>query len=189
MTLSASIERPPGPHSILPEKLLRKFMQDPIKTLMKIAYTYGDIAHFKFGRQHVYLLNDPEYIEDVLIRNYKNLVKSRALQVSKRLLGEGLVTLLLILLLELNSYLVGSYRLYYVVRICSSSRPYNLQYCFALLKIIGHLSYMLSRKFKLLLYSFQNHIVVIPFPDRHTSLCIYLSCQKEKPDFLMCFWQ
>jgi cytochrome P450 len=67
-------------------------MHDPIKTLVDIARTYGDICHFKFGRQHIYLLNNPHYIEDVLIRNYKNFMKSRGLQVSKRLLGEGLVT-------------------------------------------------------------------------------------------------
>jgi cytochrome P450 len=89
---SSSIKYPPGPHSILPHKLLRKFVHNPIKTLMDIAYTYGDIAHFKFGRQHVYLINNPHYIEDILIRNYKNFIKSRGLQVSKRLLGEGLVT-------------------------------------------------------------------------------------------------
>src|ERR687898_1522805 len=90
---SSSIKYPPGPHSILPHKLLRKFIHNPIKTLMDIAYTYGDIAHFKFGRQqHVYLINNPYYIEDILIRNYKNFIKSRGLQVSKRLLGEGLVT-------------------------------------------------------------------------------------------------
>ena len=59
---------------------------------MEIARTYGDIAHFKFGRQHVYLLNNPQYIEDILVRNYKNFIKSRGLQVSRRLLGEGLVT-------------------------------------------------------------------------------------------------
>ena len=59
---------------------------------MHTAYTYGDIAHFYFGRQHVYLINNPQYIEDILIRNYKNFKKSRGLQVSKRLLGEGLVT-------------------------------------------------------------------------------------------------
>ncbi len=59
---------------------------------MDIAYTYGDIAHFKFGTQHVYLINNPHYIEDILIRNYKNFIKSRGLQVSKRVLGEGLVT-------------------------------------------------------------------------------------------------
>jgi cytochrome P450 len=89
---SSSIAYPPGPHSILPHKLLRQFIHNPIKTLMDIAYTYGDIAHFKFGRQHVYLINNPNYIEDILIRNYKNFIKSRGLQVSKRLLGEGLVT-------------------------------------------------------------------------------------------------
>ena len=89
---SSSMEYSPGPHSILPEKLLRKFMNDPIKTLMNIAHTYGNIAHFKLGRRHVYLLNEPSYIEDVLIRNHKNFIKSRGLQVSKRLLGEGLLT-------------------------------------------------------------------------------------------------
>jgi cytochrome P450 len=90
---SSSIKYPPGPHSILPNKLLREFIHNPIETLMDIAYTYGDIAHFKFGRQqHVYLINNPHYIEDILIRNYKNFIKSRGLQVSKRLLGEGLVT-------------------------------------------------------------------------------------------------
>src|SRR5919198_1846233 len=89
---SSLIQYPPGPHSILPNKLLREFINNPIKTLMEIAHTYGDIAHFKFGRQHVYLLNNPQYIEDILIRNYKTFIKSRGLQVSKRLLGEGLVT-------------------------------------------------------------------------------------------------
>jgi cytochrome P450 len=67
-------------------------MNDPIKTLMDIAHTYGDICHFKFGRQHIYLLNNPDYIEGILIRDHKNFIKSRGLQVSKRLLGDGLVT-------------------------------------------------------------------------------------------------
>jgi cytochrome P450 len=83
---------PPGPSSLLPNKLLRQFINDPIAVLMKIAYTYGDISHFKFGRQHVYLVNNPQYIENILIRDHKNFIKSRGLQVSKRLLGEGLVT-------------------------------------------------------------------------------------------------
>jgi cytochrome P450 len=89
---SSKVQYPPGPHSILPNKLLREFINNPIKTLMEIAHTYGDIAHFKFGRQHVYLVNNPDYIEDILVRNYKNFIKSKGLQVSKRLLGEGLVT-------------------------------------------------------------------------------------------------
>ncbi|MGA9843593.1 MAG: cytochrome P450 [Nitrososphaeraceae archaeon] len=87
-----TIKYPPGPSSILPNKLLREFIHNPTETLMAIANEYGDIAHFKFGRQHVYLLNNPEFIENVLVKDYKNFKKSRGLQVSKRLLGEGLVT-------------------------------------------------------------------------------------------------
>src|SRR5215212_10082725 len=83
---------PPGPSSVLPSKLLRQFITNPIAMLMKIAYTYGDISHFKFGRQHVYLVNNPQHIENILIRDHKKFIKSRGLQVSKRILGEGLVT-------------------------------------------------------------------------------------------------
>lgn len=83
---------PPGPSSILPSKLLNQFMRDPISTLMNIAYQYGEISHFKFGRLHIYLVNNPEQIENILIRDHKNFIKSRGLQVSRRLLGEGLVT-------------------------------------------------------------------------------------------------
>jgi cytochrome P450 len=67
-------------------------MRDPVSTLMNIAHKYGEISHFKFGRHHIYLVNDPEQIENILIRDNKNFIKSSGLQVSKRLLGEGLVT-------------------------------------------------------------------------------------------------
>jgi cytochrome P450 len=59
---------------------------------MNAAYTYGEISHFKFGRRHVYLVNNPELIENILVRDHRNFIKSRGLQVSKRLLGDGLVT-------------------------------------------------------------------------------------------------
>ncbi|MGH9980021.1 MAG: cytochrome P450, partial [Nitrososphaeraceae archaeon] len=87
-----AIEYPPGPKALLPYTLARKFLRDPLKTLTTISQTYGDISHFKFGKQNVYFLNNPNYIEDVLIINYKNFIKSRGLQISKRLLGSGLLT-------------------------------------------------------------------------------------------------
>jgi cytochrome P450 len=90
--MKSVIEYPPGPNYILPYRLVRKFLRDPLKLLIDISHTYGDIAHFKFGSQNVYLLNNPDYIEDVLVTNYKKFIKSRGLQVSKRLLGNGLVT-------------------------------------------------------------------------------------------------
>lgn len=53
---------------------------------------YGDISYFKLGRQHVYLINKPDYIEKVLVYDHGNFKKGRRLQIAKALLGEGLVT-------------------------------------------------------------------------------------------------
>jgi len=87
----SSIDYPPGPHSILPNKLLRRFLHDQIKTLMDITRRYGDISHFKFGRQqHIYLLNNPRYIEEVLVKKPQKFYEKKTRQTTKRLLGGGL---------------------------------------------------------------------------------------------------
>lgn len=75
-----------------PFKLAREFLHNPIKTLQSISYKYGDISYFKLGRQHVYLINKPDYIEKVLVYDHRNFTKGRRLQIAKALLGEGLVT-------------------------------------------------------------------------------------------------
>lgn len=82
---------PPGP-SKRPIKLLSQFLRDPLQTFMKISNEYGDISYFKLGRQNVYMLNNPDYIERVLIYDHKNFKKGKRLQTAKRFLGEGLVT-------------------------------------------------------------------------------------------------
>jgi cytochrome P450 len=83
---------PPGPKPKMPGKLLREFIHDPIYTLSKIAREYGDISYFKLGREHVYLINNPDYIEKVLIYDHRNFKKGKRLQTAKAVLGEGLVT-------------------------------------------------------------------------------------------------
>lgn len=85
-------EYPPGPSSYIPGKIVRSFVKDPINTLSKIAGEYGDLSHFKLGRMHVYLINNPDYIEKILIFDNSNFSKGPRLQTAKRLLGEGLVT-------------------------------------------------------------------------------------------------
>jgi cytochrome P450 len=77
---------------MFPGKILRSFIRDPINTLTKIAFEYGNISHFKLGRLHVYLLNNPDYIEKILIYDHSNFKKGPRLQTAKRVLGEGLVT-------------------------------------------------------------------------------------------------
>jgi len=91
-SMKETIEYPPGPKDVIPYALARKFLRDPLKTLTNIAQNYGYISHFKFGKLNVYFLNHPKYIEDVLVNNHKNFIKSRGLQISKRLLGTGLLT-------------------------------------------------------------------------------------------------
>src|ERR671927_1395174 len=84
---------PPGPTYKIPGKLTRQFIRDPIKTLTNIAGKYGDISYFKLGpKQHVYLINNPDYIEKVLIYDHRNFKKGKRLQTAKTILGEGLVT-------------------------------------------------------------------------------------------------
>ena len=88
----ANIEFPPGPSSKFSPKLLRHLATDPIKTLSEFNQKYGEIVHFKIGRGHIYLINNPNHIEKILIYNHKNFKKGKRLQTAKRLLGEGLVT-------------------------------------------------------------------------------------------------
>src|SRR5919106_1758425 len=84
---------PPGPNYKMPGKLIRQFIREPIKTLSTISQKYGDISYFKLGpKQHVYLINNPDYIEKMLIYDHRNFKKGKRLQVAKSLLGEGLVT-------------------------------------------------------------------------------------------------
>jgi cytochrome P450 len=76
----------------MPGKLLRQFIHDPINTLSDISRKYGDISYFRLGREHVYLINNPDYIEKVLIYDHRNFKKGKRLQTAKAVLGEGLVT-------------------------------------------------------------------------------------------------
>jgi cytochrome P450 len=86
------INYPPGPSSRLPLKLFFDFLRDPLTVLHNLSKEYGDISHFKFGKHHIYLLNSPDYIKDVLVNQDNNFIKSRGLQLAKRILGEGLLT-------------------------------------------------------------------------------------------------
>jgi cytochrome P450 len=87
-----SIPRPPGPRSIIPGLQLRAMQRDALAFLRGVAREHGDISHFTFGPQHVYLVNHPELIHDVLVKYGRSFQKGRALQRTKIILGEGLLT-------------------------------------------------------------------------------------------------
>jgi cytochrome P450 len=83
---------PPGPQSKLPGSQLRRFRRDPTTYLSAAARRYGDVVHLDFTYSQVYLLNHPDDIQDVLVTHHRNFIKSLALQRTKRVLGDGLLT-------------------------------------------------------------------------------------------------
>jgi cytochrome P450 len=83
---------PPGPQSIWPFAILREFRRDSAAFLLKTSRQHRGIAYFRLGTQDIYLLNEPEHVKEVLVTQQNNFTKSRVLQRSKRMLGEGLLT-------------------------------------------------------------------------------------------------
>ncbi|MEI2693333.1 MAG: cytochrome P450 [Anaerolineae bacterium] len=82
---------PPGPKERFPMQFVLRFGADRLGFLREMA-AYGDIAHMQTRGLHFYLINHPELIQDVLVTHHRSFVKSRALQVARRLLGDGLLT-------------------------------------------------------------------------------------------------
>ena len=68
-----------------------KFRRRPTEFLTELA-AKGDVTYLKLGGSPVYFLNHPDLIRDLLVTSNAKFIKGRALQRSKRLLGEGLLT-------------------------------------------------------------------------------------------------
>jgi len=81
----------PGPRFTLPWTALRRMRRDPLTFLSEVS-AYGPVAHFRIGRQDVFLLSDPAGIEDVLVTHAASFRKGRALERARRTLGDGLLT-------------------------------------------------------------------------------------------------
>jgi cytochrome P450 len=92
MAMAARSSLPPGPNPVISGVNLLAIRRDPIKFLTGLAEQYGDLVYFKLGPQPVFLLNNPDYIRDVLVTSNRNFMKGEGLQRAKRLLGEGLLT-------------------------------------------------------------------------------------------------
>jgi cytochrome P450 len=90
--VAAVTTRPPGPKNPPIIGNLYAFRSDPLGFLSKATRQYGDLVYFKVARQHMYVVNHPDYVREILVANQGNFIKSRALQRAKILLGEGLLT-------------------------------------------------------------------------------------------------
>jgi cytochrome P450 len=85
-------EIPHGPRSVIPFRFLRVMQRDPIPFLTRMAREHGDAVQFRVGPQRLVLFNHPDLIREVLVAHPHSFIKSRVLQRSKIMLGEGLLT-------------------------------------------------------------------------------------------------
>jgi cytochrome P450 len=85
-------ERPPGPKFKFPYLLSLQFLKSPLTVLNDLGTKYGDISYFKFGRQGIYFVNHPDYIQSVLMINQSKFIKNPGLRLTKRIIGNGLLT-------------------------------------------------------------------------------------------------
>ncbi len=83
---------PPGPRSWLPWGVFGELRRDPLLFLTRVAREYGEIASFlTLGRRYV-VVSSPELAKEILLTQADAFWKGRALQNSKGILGEGLLT-------------------------------------------------------------------------------------------------
>jgi cytochrome P450 len=86
------LKRPPGP----PPKFLIGNMPlagaTPLAAFANWAREHGDIFYYRAAWLHVYFLNHPDLIEEVLVRNPRNFLKDRVVRNSRWFFGDGLLT-------------------------------------------------------------------------------------------------
>ncbi|QMV17454.1 cytochrome P450 [Granulicella sp. 5B5] len=85
---------PPGLRRALPFYFRRKWVSfgEPIPLFEHLYKTFGRIAHYRFMGTTIVFVNDPEWINEILVAQAGSFVRERTLKRMKILLGEGLIT-------------------------------------------------------------------------------------------------
>ena len=83
---------PPGPRLSALQRLVYWPGRNMLEFIRNNARTYGDLVTYRLGGELVFLVGDPNHIKDILVTHNRNFTKSRGLERTKRLLGNGLLT-------------------------------------------------------------------------------------------------
>jgi cytochrome P450 len=85
---------PAGLKRALPYYARRKWVSfgEPIPLFEHLHNTFGPIAHYRFMGTTIVFVNDPDYINEILVTQVGSFVRERTLKRMKILLGEGLIT-------------------------------------------------------------------------------------------------
>src|SRR5262247_3192281 len=83
---------PPGPKLSLFQRAAYWPGRDMLAFITNLARTYGDLVTYRIGGETIFLVSDPHDIKEILVTQNRNFTKSRGLERTKRLLGNGLLT-------------------------------------------------------------------------------------------------
>jgi cytochrome P450 len=85
---------PPGLKRSLVRYARRKWVNfgQPIPLFEHLHQTFGPIAHYKFMGTTIVFVNDPEFVQEILVNQGQAFVRERTIKRMKILLGEGLIT-------------------------------------------------------------------------------------------------
>lgn len=83
---------PPGPKGTLIGGNVSQIGPRRVDFFLDLARTYGSIASFRAGRWRLFLVSDPELIQQVLVTDARHYVKHFGARAFKPILGNGLVT-------------------------------------------------------------------------------------------------
>jgi cytochrome P450 len=70
----------------------RMFRQNAIESMGESARLYGDLVHYTIFGRHIYQLNHPELVDDLLVKDANKHHRGIVMQRAKIVLGEGLLT-------------------------------------------------------------------------------------------------
>lgn len=83
---------PPGPKGTLLGGSLSDFNTHRLDFFLRVAREHGDLASFRFGPRRMFLVSNPDLIEQVLVTDAKHYIKHFGARMYKPVLGNGLVT-------------------------------------------------------------------------------------------------
>ncbi len=95
--MSTPLEHPPGPRNLLrwcglTVRHLLMLWRRPTEFVASVAKRYGDLSSFLVLRRRIYIVNHPDLIHDVLIRQRENYGKAEwILQILRQVVGDGLL--------------------------------------------------------------------------------------------------
>jgi cytochrome P450 len=92
LPITTTNSTPPGPRGGFIRGSLAQMNNDYLGFFAGLARDYGDISTFRLGPVRCCLVNRPEWIEEILVRDAANYTKTWDYKALKTILGDGLVT-------------------------------------------------------------------------------------------------